>query len=123
MSDIIYPLNSRSFRHEEDKKMIINATDSDFKDYEGSEGLVLVDFWATWCGPCKMMGPVYEEVSNEMPEVKFVKVNVDENQETASKYRVLSIPTIIALKNGQVVDTMVGFKPKAELKAFAEKNR
>lgn len=103
--------------------MIINATDKDFAQFEGSNDLVVVDFWASWCGPCKMMGPIFEEVSEEMTDVKFVKVNVDENQEISSKYRVASIPTIIALKGGNVVDTMVGFKPKAELKAFIERNK
>lgn len=103
--------------------MIINATDKDFKQFEESKELVLVDFWASWCGPCKMMGPIFEEVSNEITDVKFVKVNVDENQETSGKYRIASIPTIIALKGGNIVDTMVGFKPKAELVAFVERNK
>ncbi|NLB23387.1 MAG: thioredoxin, partial [Clostridium sp.] len=96
--------------------MIENVTDANFVDaVENSDELVLVDFWASWCGPCKMLGPIFEEVSNEVEGVKFAKLNVDENPSTASRYRVGSIPTVLAVKNGRVVDTMVGFKPKAEI--------
>ncbi len=104
--------------------MIDHVTDANFADsVENSEELVLVDFWASWCGPCKMLGPIFEEVSNEVEGVKFVKLNVDENPSTASRYRVGSIPTVLAIKNGRVVDTMVGFKPKAEIKNFVDRNR
>lgn len=104
--------------------MINNVTDSNFAEVvENNQDLVIVDFWASWCGPCKMLGPVFEEVSNEVEGVTFAKVNVDENPSSAAKYRVGSIPTILAMKNGQVVDTMVGFKPKAEIKSFIERNR
>lgn len=104
--------------------MIENVTDANFVDaVENSEELVLVDFWASWCGPCKMLGPIFEEISNEVEGVKFVKLNVDENPSTASRYRVGSIPTVLAVKNGRVVDTMVGFKPKAEILNFVERNR
>jgi thioredoxin 1 len=104
--------------------MIENVTDANFVDaVENSDELVLVDFWASWCGPCKMLGPIFEEVSNEVEGVKFAKLNVDENPSTASRYRVGSIPTVLAVKNGRVVDTMVGFKPKAEILNFVERNR
>lgn len=104
--------------------MIEHVTDADFQEVvEKSQELVLVDFWASWCGPCKMLGPIYEEVSNEVEGVKFTKLNVDENPNSASRYRVGSIPTVLAFKNGQVVDTMIGFKPKAEIKSFVERNR
>ena len=104
--------------------MIENVTDANFVDaVENSEELVLVDFWASWCGPCKMLGPIFEEISNEVEGVKFAKLNVDENPSTASRYRVGSIPTVLAVKNGRVVDTMVGFKPKAEILNFVERNR
>lgn len=104
--------------------MVEHVSDSDFSAVvEKSEGLVLVDFWASWCGPCKMLGPVYEEVSNEIDGVRFAKLNVDENPASASRYRVGSIPTILAFKGGQVVDTMIGFKPKAEIKNFVQRNR
>lgn len=104
--------------------MVEHVTDADFADVvEKSDKLVIVDFWASWCGPCKMLGPIYEEVSDEVEGVTFTKLNVDENPSSASRYRVGSIPTVLAFKNGQVVDTMIGFKPKAEIKSFAERNR
>lgn len=77
---------------------------------------VIVDFWAPWCGPCKMIAPVLEELDGELGDkVKIVKVDVDENQETAGKFGVMSIPTLLVLKNGEVVDTIVGFQPKEAL--------
>lgn len=104
--------------------MIEHVTDSNFTDVvENSSELVVVDFWASWCGPCKMLGPLFEEVSNEVDGVKFTKLNVDENPTSAARYRVGSIPTVLAIKDGRVVDTMVGFKPKAEIKNFVERNR
>ena len=103
--------------------MIINAKDADFNQNIQGDELILVDFWASWCGPCKMLGPVFEEISNEINDVKFVKVNVDENPGTARQYQVGSIPTIIAIKNGNIVDTSVGFRPKEELIAFINKNK
>jgi thioredoxin 1 len=94
---------------------IVNATDQTFAT-ETKEGVVLVDFWAPWCGPCRMIAPVLEEVDQEMGDkVKVVKVNVDENQETAGKYGIMSIPTLLVFKNGQVVDQVVGYQPKEAL--------
>lgn len=105
-------------------KLIKHVTDATFLELvEESDKLVLVDFWASWCGPCKMLGPIYEEVSNEVEDVTFTKLNVDENPSSAGRYRVGSIPTVLAFKNGHVVDTMIGFKPKAEIKAFVDRNR
>ncbi len=77
---------------------------------------VLVDFWATWCGPCKMMGPVVEQIAEDMgTSAKICKINIDEQQELAAKYQVMSIPTFIAFKDGKEVKRMVGAMPKEEL--------
>lgn len=94
---------------------IANVTDQNFAE-ETAEGLVLVDFWAPWCGPCKMIAPVLEEVDQELGgKVKIAKIDVDENQETAGKYGVMSIPTLLVFKDGEVVDQVVGFQPKEQL--------
>ncbi|KEZ51229.1 MULTISPECIES: thioredoxin [Metabacillus] len=101
---------------------ITNATDQTFTA-ETSEGVVLVDFWAPWCGPCKMIAPVLEELDQEMGDkVKVVKLDVDENQETAGKYGVMSIPTLLVFKNGEVVDKTVGFQPKEALAELLNKH-
>lgn len=101
---------------------IVHATDNSFpQDIE--EGLVLVDFWATWCGPCKMIAPVLEELDAEMSEtVKIVKVDVDANQATASQFGIMSIPTLLIFKDGQPVDKVVGFQPKEALVQLVQKN-
>lgn len=94
---------------------IADVTDQNFVQ-ETSEGLVLVDFWAPWCGPCKMIAPVLEELNEEMGDkVKIVKLNVDDNQETAGQYGVMSIPTLLLMKDGNVIDQVVGFRPKEAL--------
>ena len=80
---------------------------------------VLVDFWAEWCGPCKMISPVLEEIADER-NLRVVKLNVDDNQETAAKYQVLSIPTMILFKNGQVAKKIIGAYPKKRLESELE---
>ena len=96
--------------------MLIHVGDNDFvNEVENYKGVALVDFWATWCGPCKMIAPLIEELATEMPEVKFAKVEVDENPQISSKYRITSIPTLIIFKDGVIVDTIVGFRPKHEI--------
>ena len=101
---------------------IVNATDQNFSA-ETSQGLVLVDFWAPWCGPCKMIAPVLEELDSEMSDtVKIAKVDVDENPETAGNFGVLSIPTLILLKDGEIVDKAVGFQPKEALAELVKKH-
>ncbi len=76
---------------------------------------VFVDFYADWCGPCKMAGPVVEQLSKEYTDVKFVKVNVDDNPDIAQRYGIMSIPTMIAFKNGEQAAMSLGFKPKGDL--------
>ncbi|MRG88383.1 thioredoxin [Salinibacillus xinjiangensis] len=101
---------------------ITHATDQNFNQ-ETSEGLVLADFWAPWCGPCKMIAPVLEDLDSELSEkVKIIKLDVDENQETAQKYGVMSIPTLLLFKDGEVVDQVVGFQPKEALAELVNKH-
>jgi len=101
---------------------ILDVTDKTFAE-ETAEGLVLADFWAPWCGPCKMIAPVLDELHEEMGDkVKIVKLNVDDNQETAGQYGVMSIPTLLLMKDGNVVDTVVGFQPKEALESLINKH-
>lgn len=101
---------------------IEHVTDQNFAD-KIAEGLVLVDFWAPWCGPCKMIAPVLEEIDGEMSDkVKIVKLNVDENQETAGKYGIMSIPTLLLMKDGNIVDQVIGFQPKDALVSVINKH-
>lgn len=81
-----------------------------------NEGKVVVDFFATWCGPCKMLSPVMDEISNELSDINFYKVDVDKNEDIAREYGIMSIPTIIIFENGKVVNTLVGLRSKTELK-------
>lgn len=88
---------------------------------EVQNGVVVVDFFATWCGPCKMLAPVFEELGNEMNEsAKFVKVDIDQSMEIARKFMVSTVPTMMIFKDGKQVDTMVGFMPKDVIKAKVE---
>lgn len=87
------------------------------------EGVTLVDFFATWCGPCKMLGPVLEELSTEIPDVKFVKVDVDDEPELAEKFGIMSIPSVFLFKDGEVAGSFLGLQPKDKVKAFIEGNK
>ena len=92
------------------------ATNTSFDGLLEDQKLVIVDFWATWCGPCRMLSPLLDEVEAEMSDkITVVKVNVDDADEIAMRYRIMSIPTLLFFKNGQVVDKTVGAMPKSTL--------
>ena len=95
---------------------IINLTkDSYHNEVMETEKVVVIDFWATWCGPCKMMAPVVEEVAKDYPDVKVCKVNVDEEPELSNASKIVSIPTIVVIKNGEIIDSVVGYRPKEDI--------
>jgi thioredoxin 1 len=102
---------------------MLAVTDNTFNE-ETSEGLVLVDFWATWCGPCLMQAPILESLSEELDEteLKIVKLDVDENPETAQAHGIMSIPTLIFKKDGEVVERVMGVHTKDQIKAIVEKH-
>ena len=92
------------------------ATNTSFDELLHSEKLVIVDFWATWCGPCRMLSPLLDEVEAEIEDkVEVVKVNVDDADEIAMRFRIMSIPTLLFFKNGEMVDRSVGAMPKSAL--------
>src|SRR5438132_13124059 len=100
---------------------IIEVTDVNFQaEVLESESPVLVDFWAPWCGPCRVVAPVLEQIAAERPELRVVKLNIDENQQTAANFQVLSIPTLILFKGGEPVKTVIGAYPKKRLEQELE---
>ena len=100
---------------------LIDVTDNNFQaEVIESETPVLVDFWAPWCGPCRVVAPVLEEIAGERDDLRIVKLNVDENQQTAAQFEVLSIPTMILFKNGQAAKKIIGAYPKRKLEAELE---
>jgi thioredoxin 1 len=100
---------------------ITEVTDANFQaEVLESDQPTLVDFWAPWCGPCRVVAPVLQEIAEERPDLKIVKLNTDENQQTAAAFEVLSIPTLILFRNGQVAHKVIGAYPKAKLTAELE---
>ena len=97
---------------------LVNVVNDNFvQEVKEHNGVVLVDFWAEWCGPCKMLGPVLEELSEEV-SAKICKVDVDKEQQLAAMFKIRSIPTMMVFKNGEKVADMIGFKPKDEIAAI-----
>lgn len=104
-------------------KNIVHVTDSSWEqEVLNHDGLVLVDFWAAWCGPCKMIAPIIDQVSAEVEGMKVCKLNVDENPGTSFKYQISGIPTMLFFKNGKPVDQVIGFTNKDSLKAVASRH-
>ncbi|MBS6723005.1 MAG: thioredoxin [Clostridiales bacterium] len=94
----------------------LNITKQNFQEeVMNSDKKVLIDFWASWCGPCRMVSPVIEEIAAERPDIKVCKVNVDEEQELAAAFQVMSIPALVVMENGKVVNQAVGARPKAQI--------
>lgn len=100
---------------------VIEVDNESFKtEVLEAEGLVLVDFWAPWCGPCKMLGPLIDQVSEQYDNVKFCKCNVDDNTDLAASFGVSSIPAVKLFKNGEIVSESLGFKPLPAIKQFID---
>lgn len=100
--------------------MTILTKDNFENEVLNEQKLTVVDFWASWCGPCMMLKPIFEELSGEMPDVKFCKADVDEERDLAIEYGVESIPTLLLFKNGELVDTLVGYRDKQTLRTELE---
>lgn len=98
---------------------VIDITRNNFQnEIINSDKPVLLDFWAPWCGPCRMVGPILEEIAGERSDIKIGKINVDEQPELASQFRVMSIPTLIVIKDGKIVNQSMGAKPKNAILAM-----
>ena len=102
--------------------MLKHANESNFQEMTG-KGLVLVDFFATWCGPCRMLGPVLEDMANDRDSIDIVKVDIDESMNLARQYGIMSVPTLILFKDGQVIAKTGGFQPKESIQQFIDNNK
>lgn len=100
---------------------VLKVTKNNFDDIKASEKPVLLDFYADWCGPCRMVGPIVEEIAGERDDITVGKINVDEEQELAMEFGVASIPTLVVMKGGKVVEQSAGARPKAQILAMLDK--
>ncbi|MBQ1998228.1 MAG: thioredoxin [Spirochaetales bacterium] len=100
---------------------VIELNEANFEnEVEKNNGLVLVDFWASWCGPCRMLSPIVDEIAEERNDIKVCKINVDEEQALAARFAVMSIPTLILFKNGNIINKVIGVQPKTALLEMIE---
>ncbi|MBR4122804.1 MAG: thioredoxin [Clostridia bacterium] len=99
---------------------VITITNENFEQVKNSEKTVLLDFYADWCGPCRMVSPIVEEIAEENPQYFIGKINVDEEPQLAAEFEVASIPTLVVIKNGEIVNQSVGAKPKAQILSMLE---
>ncbi len=98
---------------------VISVTADNFEqEVLKAEGIVMVDFWAAWCGPCKMLSPIVDQIAEEHPEIKVCKVNIDEEPSLAIDYKVMSIPTLLVFKNGEKINMSIGVQSKSDIEAM-----
>ena len=95
-----------------------SVTELDFEEIINNEDLTIIDFSATWCMPCRMLAPILEQVADKMPEVSFYNLDIDDNEEIAKRYRIFSVPTLLAFKEGKVIDSLVGLNSYDEVLSF-----
>ena len=94
---------------------IVHITKENFPELSAGSKPLLIDFWATWCGPCRMIAPIVEEIAAERSDIIVGKIDVDEELELAKQFRIVSIPTLVLMKGGEIAATMVGYRPKADI--------